>query len=161
MASFIRFNNSDPLSTVVAKLNTNFANVSKAIEDSIRKLKSSIPDIPELADVATSGDYNDLSNRPSIPSLSWTLLKHENTSGSSTMANSIVDFSGCTEVLAISGMATGNGLALIPIVACGDTDWAQFKTSTSKLIKIRLHPTNPAYPTLAVDGGADWYIYGR
>lgn len=48
--------------------------------------KSDIPTIPTLAQVATTGDYNDLLNKPDIPDISSFALKSELTAHINTVA---------------------------------------------------------------------------
>lgn len=63
--------------------------------------KSNITDFPTLATVATSGSYNDLSNKPTIPS-AYTLPKASTSArGGVLMATAVADLAGTEDAAAI------------------------------------------------------------
>ena len=74
--------------------------------------KSDITDFPTLAAVATSGSYNDLSNKPTIPSAY--ILPNASTSvrGGVLMAAAVADLTGTEDAAAICAKVNALLLAL-------------------------------------------------
>ena len=96
--------------------------------------KSDITDFPSLATVATSGSYNDLSNKPSIPTVTDTY------SGTSSDA--------------MSGKAVASAIGTKSTVG-----WTQITTTGQKIATISLDgtPTDVYAPTGGGGGGGDMY----
>ena len=63
--------------------------------------KSDITDFPTLATVATSGSYNDLSNKPTIPSAYILPNASTSTRGGVLMAAAVADLAGTEDATAI------------------------------------------------------------
>ena len=63
--------------------------------------KSDITDFPTLATVATSGSYNDLSNKPDIPPAYSLLNASTSTRGGVLMAAAVADLAGTEDATAI------------------------------------------------------------
>ena len=67
---------------------------------------SDIPVIPTLASVATSGDYNDLSNKPSIPTSTSELTNNSNFVSDASYVHTDSNYT-ATEKTKLSGIAAG------------------------------------------------------
>lgn len=102
--------------TAYARSNHSHPKSSLYAESSHTHTKSQITDFPTLSTVATSGSYNDLSNKPSIPSSSTDLsdgsdlVKKSSTSGLIKNDGSI-DTSSYITSSAITGMLTSSDIA--------------------------------------------------
>ena len=120
--------------------NSSLANVATTGDYNDLTNKPTIPVIPTLANVATTGDYNDLINTPTIPTLVQSDWNQSNTSSMAFIVNkptiptSVAELSDASNYININDTTSVN---LANVATSGD-----YNDLTNK-------PTIPVIPTLA------------
>lgn len=128
--------------------------LSSKASSSHKHTKSEITDFPSLATVATSGSYNDLSNKPTIPivnNATLTIQKNGTTvnsftaNASSNVTANITVPTKTSELTNNSGFLTSHQSLDGRVAKAGDSMTGTLKFSTENNVCLNLRPGNASY----------------